>query len=520
MTHRLKLACESRYCTVRITQSDRERLEKHLFQRYPDREWGTFFRFGFHRAPWGVALTYVDSLWPQRGELNAESCITTFESDYTLRAFRAAERKEIAVGVAHSHPSGGGTFPSELDDDMDGYFAEELSAYSGGLPYCSLILQRSGDTGFTFTGRVYDRGEWLPVRALLTVGDTLTRDVAEDQSWSRASQSGTEPSDQESTTARLAYVFGTRAQRRLATATVGVVGCSGTGSPAIHVLARAGVGKFALIDPERLSPSNLERIHGSTRKDVCGEPPFKVDVMCRMIRAINPTAHVEALKLNALDERALDELVRCDLVLGCVDTQHARVFLSDLAKHYLLPSIDVGVLLEGDGGRITSQIGEIIQYTPDLACAFCSGRIDSLTLSRELMHSDEREQRIIAARQAVDRGDDAQQYWADDSPQLHTVGYLTTMLGSLAAGYAEGWLTGAFRVPHSWMQFDVGQARFGFVAMPRAQRAGCSCHNHVGWADQAAAFRNVAMPDHWRTNAAAAGKSRDPRDRVTSRRCS
>ena len=504
MTHRLKLASAGRYCVLRITQNDRDRLERHLYQRYPDREWGTFFRFGFHRAPWGVALTYVDSLWPQRGELNAESCITTFESEYTLRAFRAAERKDIAIGVAHSHPSGGNTFPSELDDDMDRYFAEELSAYSGGLPYCSLILQRSGDTGFTFTGRVYDRGEWLPVRELLTVGDTLTRDVAEDQSWLLALQSGTQSSDRESTTARLASVFGVRAQRRLTTATVGVVGCSGTGSPAIHVLARAGVGKFVLIDPERLSRSNLERVHGTTHHDLCGEPPFKVDVMGRMIEAINPSAEVQALKVNALDDRALDELVRCDLVLGCVDTQHARVFLSDLAKHYLLPSIDVGVLMEGDGGHITSQLGEISQYTPALPCALCSGRVDALTLSREFMLPDEREQRIVAARQAADRGDNAQQYWAGDSPQLHTVGYLTTMLGSLAAGYAEGWLTGAFGMPHSWMQFDVGQQRFGFVAMPRAKRAECSCRDHVGWADQAAAFRNVAIPDHWRTDAAAA----------------
>jgi hypothetical protein len=487
------------YCILRITERERQRLERHLFQRYPDREWGTFFRFGFRRVPWGIALSYVEALWPEAGELNEESGITTFQSDYTLRAFRMVERRDIALGVAHSHPRGGGTFPSELDDDMDGYFAEELSAYSAGMPYCSLILQRSGASSFTFTGRVYDRGVWLPVREMLTIGGTLARERAEDELCIVQSMKGTATADRESTTARLASVFGAAGQHRLAATTVGVIGCGGTGSPAIHVLARAGVGRFVLIDPERLSPSNLERLHGSTSEDVCAaEPPYKVDVMSRMIRAINPIAEVIVLKLNALDERALDELICCDLVLGCVDTQHARVLLSDLAKHYLIPSMDLGVLMEGNAGQITSQIGEITQYRPELPCAFCCGRIDFLAVSRELMDATEREQRIVAAQEAADRGEDAHQYWAGEAPQLHTVGYLTTMLGSLAAGYAEGWLTGAFAMPHSCMQFDVGQPRFGFVAVPRQPRANCRCQDHVGWADQAAAVRNIALPDHWR----------------------
>lgn len=498
MTERLTTRPNGRYCILRITERERQRLETHLFQRYPDREWGTFFRFGFRRASWGIALSYVEALWPKAGELNEESGITTFESDYTLRAFRTAERRDIALGVAHSHPRGSHTFPSELDDEMDAYFAEELSAYSAGVPYCSLILQRSGASSFTFTGRVYDRGEWLPIRELLTVGDELGRERAEDELCILQLQNCAATRDQESTTARLASVFGAAAQHRLADATVGVIGCSGTGSPAIHVLARAGVGRFVLVDPERLSRSNLERVHGSTSEDVsAAEPPYKVDVMSRMIWVINPAAEVSVLKLNALDERVLDELIRCDLLLGCVDTQHARVLISDLAKYYLIPSMDLGVLMEGNAGRITSQVGEITQYTPELPCAICGGRIDFLAVNRELMDATEREQRIVAAQEAAYRGENVKQYWAGEAPQLHTVGYLTTALGSLAAGYAQGWLTGAFAMPHSCMQFDVGRPRFGFVAVPRVHRSSCPCQDHVGWADQAAAFRNISRPHQW-----------------------
>jgi hypothetical protein len=482
-----------RHCLFRITSWGREGLEKHLFRRYPDHEWGTFFRFGFSRARWGLALSFVDALLPEPGDLDRQSSITTFNAGYTLRAFRAAECRDLAVGVVHSHPEGFRTIPSPLDDDMDMYFANEMASYSGGAPYCSLIFQRNAAGRFTFTGRVRDGDTWLPVRDLLSVGHVLGRDRAEDH----APDNGP-VGEEESTTARLTSLFGATAQRRLSDSTVGVIGCSGTGSPATLVLARAGVGRFVLVDPERVSRSNLERLHGSVYDDMnSSPPPFKVEVMERMIRAINPAAEITPIRTNVLSNEALGELLRCDLLLGCVDTQHARVWLSDIAKHYLLPAIDVGVLMEGANGKVLTQVAELTQYGPHFPCAFCGERIESDTLASELMDDDERGARMSAAHGAHAKGEDGRHYWRGDAPQIHTVGYLTTMVGSLASGYAEGWLTGAFEMPHSSMQFDIGQSGFGLVATPRHQRAQCSCNRHRGWGDQARSFRNIAPPAHW-----------------------
>ena len=488
---------DGRYCLVRITKADREKLEKHLYRRYPRREWGSFFRFGFRRTSWGLALSYMDGLWPDAGDLDRQSAITTFTSQYTLRAFRTAERKEVAIGVIHSHPQGCWTSPSALDDDMDGYYSKEFMAYSGGFPYCSLIFQRDSDGRFSFTGRVFDRGEWLPVREMLTVGFPIERETAENVQLAETTDAASADGE-ESTTARLESLFQLKGKERLIRSTVGVVGCSGTGSPAIHVLARACVGNFVVVDPQRLGRSNLERQHGSVFADLGGdEMPYKVELMRRMILSINPKAHVTALVGNVLDEDVLHELLRCDLLLGCSDTQHAKVMLSDIAKHYLLPSIDVGVLMEGKDGKLASQLAEFFQYAPNLPCAFCSGRIDSGKLAEELMSEDEINRRIEAAEDARRRGQAPDQYWQGRAPQLHTVGYMTTTAGSLAAGYAEGWLTGAFSIPHSSFQFDMGQPRFGFAEQPRFQRPNCICREQIGWADQARAFRNVSKPKHW-----------------------
>jgi hypothetical protein len=216
-----------------------------------------------------------------------------------------------------------------------------------------------------------------------------------------------------------------------------------------------------------------------------------------LIKSINPDANITTLAGNILHENVIDELLRCDLLLGCTDTQHARAKLSDLAQHYLLPSIDLGVLMEGQNARLISQVADVTIYSPEVPCAFCSGRIDGIELSNELTSDEERSKRQMEAKEAAARGDDPDQYWRQRPRQLHTVGYFTTMLGALGAGYAEGLLTGTFGPPHSWFQFDIGRVRLGVVAPPRPRVANCNCGTHLGWADAAAPYRNISKPDHW-----------------------
>jgi hypothetical protein len=281
-------------------------------------------------------------------------------------------------------------------------------------------------------------------------------------------------------------------------ATIGIIGGSGTGSPAAHVLARPGVGNFVLVDPQRFEDSNLERMHGSLWEHVkLKSKPYKVELVAQLIRSIDPNAKVTAFAGNILHDNVLDELLRCDLLLGCTDTQHARARLRDLAYHYLLPSIDLGVLMEGEDGTVTSQVCDVTFHSLDLPCAFCSERIDGAELSYELMSDEERARRQHEAAQAAQRGDDPDQYWRHRHRQLHTVGFLTTILGALGAGYVEGMLTGTFHLPHSWFQFDISKGHFSLVAPVRKRLKACTCADHVGWADAAAPYRNVVRPDHW-----------------------
>src|SRR5690242_19423228 len=99
-------------CLLRILKADREKLERLIFQRYPAKEWGSFFRFGFRRTSWGLAASFVDVERPFAGDLDRFSPVTVFRSRYILRAHHIVEDWPLAAGVVHSHPQGFDTFPS------------------------------------------------------------------------------------------------------------------------------------------------------------------------------------------------------------------------------------------------------------------------------------------------------------------------------------------------------------------------------------------------------------------------
>jgi hypothetical protein len=148
-------------------------------------------------------------------------------------------------------------------------------------------------------------------------------------------------------------------------------------------------------------------------------------------------------------------------------------------------------------GKLTEQIGELARYSPEEPCPWCLGRIDQKALAYELMSEAEHEQRAKAAAEAVARGVDGGQYWGDKPPRELTVGYMTTAVGAMLAGYAEAWVMGAGPMPHQRFQFDLGMPLLGVVSANRQRRAECSCRRTKGWGDQARVERSVTIPENW-----------------------
>jgi molybdopterin/thiamine biosynthesis adenylyltransferase len=477
---------------MRITGSVRERLEKLIFSRYPEEEWGTFFLFGTHQTPVGVVFTVIDLIEPDEGDLDSTTSIVRFNEPYSLRAALEKEKRGLCIGVIHSHPPNYGVGPSSLDDDMDAYFADYFAAFGPEGMYFSLIFSKTRAGSVRFSGRGRNSGHEFRVNDMVTIG---TSEIRREAAWAKHAVPAFPQNEYR---ARVEQIYGAEAAARIRNASVTILGASGTGSPAAHVLARAGVENFVLVDPQRIAKSNVERLHGSYHDhfEGDGEPPYKVEVVRDLIKAINPKANVTCIVGNILQPIARDHVVGTDLVLCCTDTNHSRTAISELAYRYLVPAIDVGVVFESKNGLVTGEVGRVTLYSPGGPCAYCLGLVDSWRATVELMSEDEKERRQHEAREAELRGDNAGAYWLD-VPEIPTVGHFTSMAGALVASYAIGWLTGKFVPPHRNIEFNILAPDFGYVGFDAASRAGCCCQSMIGHADQGAHAALISAPPHW-----------------------
>ena len=192
----------------------------------------------------------------------------------------------------------------------------------------------------------------------------------------------------------------------------------------------------------------------------------------------------------------IDAVVSSDIVLGCTDKQHSRLALSDLAFRYLVPAIDCGVTLEGEHGYITGQAVQFVRLLPADPCVLCRKMIDSRRVAQELMSPAERASRRAAAEKAKFRGNDPSSYWLNE-PQINTIGYLTSTVGALIAGYAIGWLTKRYDPPFKRMQMNFIAPFLDVTDQQENQRPDCPCANFRGWADQGEAEALIPSPLHW-----------------------
>jgi molybdopterin/thiamine biosynthesis adenylyltransferase len=137
-------------------------------------------------------------------------------------------------------------------------------------------------------------------------------------------------------------------QQKLAAARVLIVGAGGLGAPAALYLAAAGVGEIAIVDPDTVSLSNLQRqVLYVTADD--GAP--KVERAADRLTALNPHVRVEPIDeaLTVGNARAL--MAERTLVLDGTD---------DFATRFAVNAacVEWGVtLVSGSIGRWTGQIG-------------------------------------------------------------------------------------------------------------------------------------------------------------------
>lgn len=314
-------------------------------------------------------------------EVRERDSLQITSAGYVPALGRAEADGAVPVWV-HTHPVPGfSPRPSRFDDVVDEQLADPFRLRSGSEFYGSLVLNNL-PRGYGFTGFVESETKRLDIDRVLSVGPRIGL------TWSFDSEHGPLPPEFD----RNVRAFGGDVQRILGDLRVAVVGCGGTGSAVVEQLARLGVRRFLLLDPDKLSDSNVTRVYGSGVADVGST---KTRVAESNIHRIAPSADVECLDALVTMEDAARRLGTVDVVFGCTDDNAGRLVLSRAATYLLVPVIDCGVLLTSDdAGELTGIFGRVSVLTPGSACLVCRGRVDLARAGAELLTPTEREHRV------------------------------------------------------------------------------------------------------------------------------
>jgi molybdopterin/thiamine biosynthesis adenylyltransferase len=312
-----------------------------------------------------------------------ESDSLAISSDGYVEALGEAEKIGAACLWVHTHPGkNANPTQSEHDHIVDSQLADLFRIRTNSSYYGALVFSPR-ERGIAFTGFVEREGESRrTIKYMLEVGDRwrLTREFTCQNSSSLAQFD------------RNIRAFGDEIQKTLGHLHIGIVGCGGTGSSVGEQLARIGVRKFTLIDPDIISDSNTTRVYGSDPNSI-GHP--KVESLARHICQIAPDSSVATVMAMITNESAARRLLDCDVIFGCTDDNAGRLILSRFSTYFLVPIIDCGVLLSSDHeGILTGIDGRVTTLAPGQACLVCRGRIDLARASAELLTPDERIRRI------------------------------------------------------------------------------------------------------------------------------
>jgi hypothetical protein len=278
----------------------------------------------------------------------------------------------FGVIVFHGHPHDGEVF---LSPDDRGTATRLLPTFQLILPerphafvvvgddHAAGLVLRSGGEGYSRVERVRLLGQVLadlPAKLPATLG-----------------------SQQAEAFHRQELLIGGTAQARIRQTKVAVVGLSGGGGHVVQQLAFTGVGEIIGIDDGRAKPSHRARVIGIEAGDI-RHRRSKIEIMERTVRRISRTVRFTGVNQPIPTQSSIDALKEADIVVGCVDNYHARADIQELCSRFLIPYVDIGLLIRPiDGGTGVTIGGNIITTVPGRSCLWCLAFLNQERLDGE-----------------------------------------------------------------------------------------------------------------------------------------
>jgi len=224
-------------------------------------------------------------------------------------------------------------------------------------------------------------------------------------------------------------IFGETFQNHLAQLTVTLIGCGGIGATFAEQLGRLGVKQWILIDPDRLEPSNLNRMPGATSK-MADQQWYKVDYVKHLIKRIYTTgSSVWRFPSNIESCLAEKKVAASDLIVVATDNHASRQVAQELALKYLRPLISLGTHIEVNNTEMPRMYCRIT--IPPLDGGWCLMCGNMINLQQAALESAPEEVYEVAANRGyINDVSDPAVFW------------LNSICASTAAGVIQGGISG------------------------------------------------------------------------------
>lgn len=371
--------------TIRMLEHHALHLDRALFTR-TDVESAAYLRCAVVRR--GDDITFLAREVvpvPEEHYLLRTRDRLSIASDSFIPILKRAREREEAFVFIHTHPDGPRAFSNRDDGEETTLFATVRHRVPG-RPHASIVFTDAE----AFAGRVHlPDGAVARLDRIVTVGARLRV---------RLGDPDLEPIPP--IFDRQVRAFGPDVQRVLRDLRVAIVGGGGTGSPVFEQCLRLGVGEILVIDHDAFDGTNVNRVYNSRTSDE-GIP--KVEIVERAAADAGLPTVVRTIRGSINEPDVARELVWADVIFGCTDRELPRAILCRIATRYLIPLLDLGVVVSSEDGVLTGVTGRVTTVYPGTACLMCRERISPAMIRAESLPVEERK-RLAAEGYAPELG--------------------------------------------------------------------------------------------------------------------
>ena len=353
-------------------------MRQHVLQHYERGDRQEDLCFALWRPSTGnsrYSALIDDILLPLEGErfLHGNA---SFSPHYLGRAVWTAFDRQCGLAFMHSHPSKGWQGMSAEDIEAERNVIS-YSAMATELPLLGLTAGSDGYWSARFWLKSKDSFECRWCTKVRVIGPKNYVLFCNDRLLP--------PSTRNKRLRRTYETWGRQTQSNIERIHVAIVGLGSVGCVIAEAMARIGVRKLTLIDPDEVKEHNLDRMLYATCADIGSK---KVELARREILRSSTANSVtaDAVPLPIHNRRAYAKVLDCDVIFSCVDRPVARDVLNFVANAHLIPVIDGGVAVQSDltKDRIFSAHWRSHIVSPYHQCMRCNGQYDTSMVVMEL----------------------------------------------------------------------------------------------------------------------------------------